>query len=457
MKASKSFQILGVAARKSREPMWQVIKVLVAVTVMLAIVFFVAEGVGQPKYYGGPTGLLKSFVWAFLQYLGMPEEITGPGPVTAVGKFIAVIIGLLNILVFAIPAGMIGSNYSLAIDEERQAEEIELYRGKLIRSFKTKQDGNTLFQVVPCYVSMVTIQTRQGIDIKDIMEVVNHTPDFRLRNLAITYDQIENPQDRMVLEYFPYQLRLPGAETRPYGTLIDRHSKVTIVSTSSVAEMGSGFFAYYLALYGGFNYISKEFEKDPDNPVSYYNISLPNIDEANQQLFLDDIKRLGTGAEQWVVCILSVPRLSKTQFHFVHRYKKEQAEKMGATTSVLPGKEPIFNAMVGEFTQCLRQVKYPLTGDVGQYPNAGRLDADIDEVYRPAGPKNIATHLGGGRDVNAFTIRILNSITARDSRATSLIYTMAGIMKIHFTGGVIGKEEERAWKHHAFGYDRLID
>lgn len=220
--------------------------------------------------------------------------------------------------------------------------------------------------------------------------------------------------------------------------------------------MGSGFFAYYLALFGGFNYISKEFEKDTDNPVSYYNISLPNGDEANQQLFLDDIKNMGMGEDQWVVCILSVPRLSNTQFHFVHRYKDELVEKLGVGTSVLPDKESTFNALCQEFTEYLQQVKYPLAGDAMQYPNAGRLDADVDKIYRPAGPKNIATHLGGGREVNVFTIRILNSITARDSRAVSLIYTLAGMMKQKFTGEVIKQDEEDAWKHHAFGYDKIM-
>lgn len=456
MKTSKSFLILYSAARKSREPMWQVIKVLLCITVILAIIFFCSESLGQPKNYSGPIGLIKSFVWAFLQYVRMPERIAGPGPVTVIGKIVAVIIGLLNILVFAIPAGMIGSNYSSAMREERRAEQIEHYRNKLLRSFRTIQDGNTLFQVVPRYLSMVTIQTRQGLDIKDILAVVNHTTNFRLRNLAITYDRMENPQDRMVVEYFPYQLSLPGAEVRSYGTLINRHSKVTIVSTSSVSEMGSGFFAYYLALFGGFNYISKEFEKDADNPVSYYNISLPNGDEANQQLFLDDIKHMGMGEDQWVVCILSVPRLSNTQFHFVHRYKDDLVEKLGVETSVLPDKESTFNALCQEFTECLQQVKYPLAGDAMQYPNAGRLDADIDKIYRLAGPKNIATHLGGGREVNVFTIRILNSITARDSRAVSLIYTLAGMMKQKFTGEVIKQDEEDAWKHHAFGYDKIM-
>ena len=124
MKTTKSFLILCSAARKSRGPMWQVIKVLLVITVVLAFLYYIFEGIGQPEHYGGALGLVKSFVWAFLQYIGMLDEIAGPVPVTAVGKVIAVIIGLLNILIIAIPAGMIGSNYADAMAEDRQNEEI---------------------------------------------------------------------------------------------------------------------------------------------------------------------------------------------------------------------------------------------------------------------------------------------------------------------------------------------
>lgn len=457
MKVPKSFQLLWLAAKKSAHPVWQAAKVLIYITIGLAVVFYFAEGLKQPKEYGGALGFLKSLIWAFSQYLGDPGDFSGPGPATVTGRVVAEVIGILNILVFAVPAGMIGSAYSDALAEERRKKELDDFRKRLHKSFKTKQDFHTKFQVVPRYMSMVTIQSEQGMDVKDVLETVAKSKDFRLRNLATTYDLSENPQDRLVLEYFPYSLKIKGARNRPYGMLINRHSKVTIISTSSVQEAGSGHFAYYLALYGNFNYVSKEFEKDPDKPVSYYNISKPNTDEKNQQLFLDDIKNLGMGEDKWIVSILSVPTLADTQFHFVHNYLPKMQEQLQRKTSVIPSKEKILWDLFHEFQDKLRNAKYPLIGDTEQYSNHGILDADMDELYKAAGPKNIATHLGGGKDVNFFTIRILWSITARDSRSTSLTYALAEIMKKHFTGGTITDEDIKQWKRHSFGYDEFLD
>ena len=41
------------------------------------------------------------------------------------------------------------------------------------------------------------------------------------------------------------------------------------MAAGSVAEIGTGWFAYYLAKFGGFNFISKEIEVDPLEPDSY--------------------------------------------------------------------------------------------------------------------------------------------------------------------------------------------
>ena len=41
---------------------------------------------------------------------------------------------------------------------------------------------------------------------------------------------------------------------------------------TAVSEAGCGNFAFHLALFGGFNYVSREVDAYPDAPFSYYNI-----------------------------------------------------------------------------------------------------------------------------------------------------------------------------------------
>ena len=84
----------------------------------------------------------------------------------------------------------------------------------------------------------------------DIFDAVDASEVFRIVNLAATQTSDDHPQDKLAVEHF--------VKNRPYGCCIDRGSKITIVSPSSLVDPCSGYFAYYLALIGGFNYISRE-------------------------------------------------------------------------------------------------------------------------------------------------------------------------------------------------------
>lgn len=112
-------------------------------------------------------------------------------------------------------------------------------------------------------------------------------------------------------------------KNRDYGCCIDRNSQITIVSTSSFTEAATGHFAYYLAKIGGFNFVSKEVEVNPDSPVTYYNIS--SIDACpNLNSFLTDIKSLAPDKDSWVIFILSASGgqepVYPTKFHYIYGF-----------------------------------------------------------------------------------------------------------------------------------------
>ena len=266
------------------------------------------------------------------------------------------------------------------------------------------------------------------MDLKDIFDAIDFCNDFRLRNLATTQNIDERPQDRLVVEHYSLEGRTS------YGCKIDRGSDITIVSTSSVSEAGIGHFSYYLALFGGFNYISKEFEQNPDEPRSYYLVADEHA-EPELEVFLRDVRELTRGENKWAVFMLSASGAEDpshpTQFHFVHKVQKK-LEVQPTTT--------LHEEQMVQLYEELSKM----------YEDEFQLKADLDEFYLPVGRKNIAMQIGAGKDSNAFTLRIAFSVTEWDDRHISIIRKMAEIMKQQLEGKQL--DEDKAWKESAIGY-----
>ena len=441
MKRTNSFVLFGRAFKNAKNDFWVSIQVLLVATFVLALLFYLVEHTAQPEEYKNPW---DAFVWAITRYIGDPGHFAGKGPITLTGRYIDTIIGILKILIFAVPAGLVANGFRKAMEDDKRLRKLHALDEKLHHAFRRIQDPHTLYKVVPVKKSIVTIQANQGIDTKDVLDAVAFSKDMRLRNMASTYNMNEEPQDRLVVELFPM------SESNPYGCFINRNSNITIVSTSSVQEMGTGHFAYYLALYGGFNYISKEIEVNPDEPVSFYNIEKEQIDileDKNGQkplrLFLSDLQKLAYSEKHWVIFILSTSKICPTQFHFIHKLNKNVGN---ASTSIL--NEELFLRMYKEVEHMLSTSDYPLSSDTDQYEP---LSSDLDTYFRPAGPKNIATFLGGGTKLNAFTLRVAWKLTARDNRSVSVARRMAEIIDNHL-GDKPFEEKKDLWKKSGEGY-----
>lgn len=147
--------------------------------------------------------------------------------------------------------------------------------------------------------------------VDDIFDAVDASNCFRLINLAVTQTIDEHPQDKLAVEHF--------VVNRPYGCCIDRGSKVTIVSPSSLADPCIGNFSYYLALIGGFNYISREIgELRPYR--SYYSFADRYNHEENLPLFMEDLERLTSREGSWTLTPLVASGANEpvypTIFHF---------------------------------------------------------------------------------------------------------------------------------------------
>ncbi|MBR3609572.1 MAG: ion transporter, partial [Bacteroidales bacterium] len=243
----KAFSILSRAMSSKKQEMVVSLQFLTIVTLILSFVLFFVEHEAQPDVYN--NGFV-SVVWAFAQYIGDPGGFAETPPVTFIGRIIACIIGVLGIALFAVPAGLVGAGFTDAMKEEEHGKEVKENIEKLHRAFERKLDRPTGFQIVPQYLSICDIQTRMGMKTDEIFDAVEASDNFRLINLATTQPVNEHPQDKLAIEHFPIN--------RSYGCCINRNSKITIVSPSSLADAAIGHFSYYLAKIGGFNYISRE-------------------------------------------------------------------------------------------------------------------------------------------------------------------------------------------------------
>ena len=399
----KAFSVLSRAMKAKKDEMVVSLQFLVIVTLLLSFILFFVEHDAQPDVYNNGW---TSVLWAFAQYIGDPGGFADTPPITFIGRVIACIIGVLGIAIFAVPAGLIGSAFSEVMEKDERKEKAEGWAERLHLAFERKLDRPTGFQIVPRYVSVLEIQARLRLKEDEIFDAVTGSDSFRLINLASTATPEEHVSDLLAVELFP--------KNTIYGQFIDRGSKVTIFSPSNIVDPIIGWWAYYLALIGGFNYVSRESgETRPYNSFYLYkNDGTPGREEC-----MADLNRLAGSNDSWVFSILAASGGSEpaypTQFHFTYGAKRgdETYDDPGITLNDVP----TFDAIYRECAELLEQ--------------AFSLSADRQRYHTNANAAYFARHLQ--HKVNAVVLRVAWSVTCRDARAIQLAQALASIINRH--------------------------
>ena len=423
----RSFRLLREAISSKSKEMFISLQFLVIVTLMLSFVLFFYEHTAQPEVYNNG---MRSVVWAFAQYIGDPGGFADTPPITLIGRLIACIIGILGIALFAVPAGLIGAGFSEAMDKELHKEITDKNIEKLKRAFERKLDRPTGFQIVPQHLSICDIQARMGMKTDDIFDAVENSNCFRLINLATTQTIDEHPQDKLAIEHF--------IVNRPYGCYIDRGSKITIVSPSSLADPCIGNFSYYLALIGGFNYISREIgELRPYR--SYYSFADRHNQEENLPLYMEDLENLTSREGSWTLTPLVASGANEpaypTTFHFSAGGAKgdESFEGENLIVEDMSAYKKFYDELSAEL-----ESKFAMTSDHQRYHNVTT-------------PNLFARKFSEGRgSKNNIILRIAWSACLWDSRRIAIAKTIADSLNRHFEG--IHKEYNTDLKAKQCGY-----
>ena len=393
----KAFNVLSRAMRAKKDEMWVSVQFLTIITLILSFILFFVEHEAQPEVYNNGW---TSVLWAFAQYIGDPGGFADTPPITITGRIIACIIGVLGIAIFAVPAGLIGSAFSEVMEKDERKEKSEGWAERLHLAFERKLDRPTGFQIVPRYVSIVEIQARLGLKEDEILDAVAVSDKFRLINLSSTATPEERVTDLLAVEHFPVNT--------VYGQCIDRKSKVTIFSPSNIVDPIIGWWAYYLAKIGGFNYVSREVgETRPYNSFYLYK----NDNTTGREECMADLNRLLDSEDKWVFSVLAASGGSEpaypTQFHFTYGAKKgdETYDDPNITLNDIPA----FDALYKEFAALL-QTDYSLSADCQRY-------------HTNANAAYFARHLE--HKVNAVALRVAWSVTVRDARAIQIAQSLA--------------------------------
>lgn len=404
-----SFRLLKQAIVSKAQEMFISLQFLVIVTLMLSFVLFFYEHAAQPEVYDNG---FRSVIWTFAQYIGDPGGFADTPPITFAGRIIACIIGMLGIAIFAVPAGLVGAGFSEALDNELQEQTIKRNTDKLQNAFERKLDRPTGFQIVPPYLSICDIQARMGLKVDDVLDAVESSNRFRLINLAVTQTIDEHPQDKLAVENF--------FVNRPYGCCIDRGSKITIVSPSSLSDPSIGNFSYYLALIGGFNYISRELgELRPYR--SYYSFADRYNQEENLPLYMEDLEKLTIREGSWTLTPLASSGANEpvypTIFHFSIGGTKgnETFESENLIVQDVDGYKSFYEDVTKELYE-----KFSMSSDHQRYHNLTTPNLFARRFEKGKGCKN------------NIVMRIAWSACLWDSRRIAIAKTIADALNRHF-------------------------
>lgn len=372
----KSWRLLTEAIAEKKRELLISMQFLLIITFILSLILFFFEHDRQPDVYNNG---FSSVLWAFAQYIGDPGGFGDTPPMSVGGKIIASIVGLLGIAIVAVPTGILASGFTDAIEKENEKTKLEENRNKLRLCFERKLDRPTGVRAVLPYRSLVYIQANQNLTTDDIIRTVSETPGYRMINIASTIPINKNARDALAVEHF--------AHNKPYGLMIDRQSPVTIVVPAAFADATTGWFAYYLAMIGGFNIISKEFGVKAPYTSVYTYADEPQADSTFAE-YKADLQTLLSRGGAWSVTILASSGALEPEFDTQIHFGTGNAKGNETTGNLIADKE-----RYGQFYTLVSselKSRFDIECDNGRYHATDAANLYLRKISRAtAGGNNI--------------------------------------------------------------------
>lgn len=423
----RSFKLLSGAISSKRHELVISTQFLVIITIILSIILYYAEHEVQPENYN--NGFV-SVIWAFAQYIGDPGEFAATPPLTPLGRVVACIVGVMGIAIVAVPAGIIGAGFTEALEDDKRSEIIKKNAINLRNAFQRKMDRPTRYQIIPPFRSADDVKALLGMTTADLNEAVEYGKGFRLVNLASSIPSQQYIPDRIAIEHFPIN--------RSYGCFIDRGAAVTIINPTAYIDVGMGNFGFYLALIGGFNYISREVGVRVPSK-SFFTIdsrdALPNLSD-----YCDDLERLLNRPKAWGVTVLSasgaLEPVLPTNIHLTIGGPKGDTRFAG--DDLMVHDEATYRKFHDDVVAVMKE-RFDLTTDHQVYHSSNN-------------PRLFLRKINLNEDVNNVMIRIEWDKILYDPRRILITKTFAEIMTRDFAGRDL-PDNEAILKKKEIGFD----
>ena len=390
-------------------------QLLIAIGVLVLVSFLVSGALllteGRCRAESPFSNYWNCLFWTAMDYLGNPSGIGSWEVVTSGGRVVAIVVQMIAFALYAAFTGLfvalIMAWYKFIVKRAR----LEKCYKDLLKAFHRQyardlsKVSNHNCYVVPSQKLLATLQVNANMDFKEVAEVADRFYGFRIKNLANIHSiEDQGTSDRFIVEHFPVN--------REYGCCIERGSNVTIVAPASDISVGIGWFSYYLALFGGFNYISKDYDADPLHRTSYYNYEEVVTDKATllqRKAFMNDLEQFGKRENSWIVFLLSFTP-SKSKPGDIHM-----------SYAQVGGSNPTVNNL-GAYNTVSQALVSQLTGKTIHSPSS------IFQLQ----PKNVILVDDTLREnVNSFTMRISSNILKADTERLLIAKAIAAIFDRH--------------------------
>lgn len=401
----KSFRILGDAISSKKHELIVSLAFLTILTVILSFFLYFAEHAAQPELCENGW---KTMVWAFAKYLGDPGKIADYPLVTAWGNVLAIIVGILGIAIFAVPAGLIGSGFTEVMEAERDAKALKdnaesINEFMLLKSIK--REG--IFWPAK-NVSLGDLKLDMGLTEEEIVKSVAASKGLRIKNLSDAIS--EGPKtDMLVVNQFVVNTE--------YGCHIERNSSVTIVNPIGKADNGLSFFDWHIAQLGGFNYVANEFYSrqnglDKEKRFNFYTVVEETKNNSVFQQFIDAITS-DRSENDWIIVIAGEQVVKNiTDFHF------EFGGEKGETSF--------------DFEECITHDKKTLKRLFDDFSNTlsekAQLTTDAHQVQPKLNKDNIARYIKTRTNANVLLITVSYKLMAFKKEVHSAIYNIADVL-----------------------------
>ena len=423
----RSFKLLTGAISSKRHELVISSQLLIIVTIILSLILYYAEHEVQPEVYN--NGFV-SVIWAFAQYIGDPGEFAATPPLTPLGRVVACIVGIMGIAIVAVPAGIIGAGFTEALEDDKRSEITKRNAKNLRNAFQRKLDRPSKYQIIPPYRSAEDVKALLGMTSADLNEAVEYGKEFRLVNLASSIPSEQYIPDRIAIEHFPIN--------RSYGCFIDRESAVTIINPTAYMDVGMGNFGFYLALIGGFNYISREVGVRVPSK-SFFNIdsrdALPNLSD-----YCDDLELLLNRPKAWGVTVLAasgaLEPVLPTNIHLTIGGPKGDTRFAG--DDLVVHDEATYRKFHDDIVALMKE-RFDLTTDHQVYHSSNN-------------PRLFVRKINLNDDVNNVMIRIEWEKILYDPRRILITKTFAEIIAKDFAGSDL-PDNEAILKKKEIGFD----